>query len=1220
MSAQVDVTNGGPVTTYTTVSDAFNAINVGTHTGMVKITITGNTTEPANPVALVASGVSGANYSSIRLSPSVTATISGSPVSGRSVLEFNGADSVIIDGDIAGGSINRNLSIINTNASSVTLTAVIRLIGTSTAPGLGCRDNVIKNCIIKGNVDPTSAAPVASIAGILAGGGTGATITGMTTVGNNYDKLLIENNEVKKAYYGIIVAGGTTAALSSDSLVIRKNLVGSTDSTEYNIFRGVYLANCLAAKVYDNTIFNQMPLIGSTIAGLEITGTIAVSSNDSIVRNFIYGIHMPSTAGWGAYGINVAAGNNHTILNNVIYDIKTTNYSSTSTSFNAFGIRLASGTAHKVYYNSINMYGNNSGTSALCASAALVVTSTAITGLDIKNNIFNNKMTSNAATQRFYGVWFPSAYNFSTTNLDNNAYMVAGNALTHYVGAVGAANHVTLADWKTFSQFSNATNDINSIPPANGNAPFISDNNLKIANNSFNLLESGGVILPAIGTPNTDILLNQRPMAGVNPNTSPDIGAYEFDGINGYQDVGVSAILKPFDNGTKCFNGTDTILIRVKNNYTNPFDISAKNIPIKVTVSGPNPQTYSLTLTTGTLAAGATLDTLITLNYNMSKTGTYVFKAYTMLQYDAAAGNDTSSITIIKKPVFSITATPNDSVCRGTAVQLQVNYNSSYTVGSGTSVTSTTGYPTAFGNYWYQTWQQYLFKASELSAIGLTAGNITSISFSTSTVPNPNTPITDYNVQIAATTNTALTAFTSTGLTNVFGPTTVTASVGLNTITFTTPYNWDGISNIIIDIRQTEFFGSANAQTYYTTTPNTSVLYAYTTSNNTAFWTSNPAPTSSTSRPNIIFGQPSSVSYNWGPAAGLSSTNIANPTVTALNNTSVYTVTLTNTTTGCIAKDTINLFVKPTPLPNLGNDTLFCNLPVSINANTAANSYLWNNGSISSSVSVTTPGKYWVRATNSNGCSAADTLLVTLGSTPIVTLGADTAYCVGSTIRLYAGFVSGSTYLWSTGSTASSITVGSTGTYSVMVTNTDGCKASDVINVTSKPLPNVSLVFAGQTKFCPTDLNGRSLTEGTPSGGTYIGGGVTGNSFFPNQATQGTHIIIYNYTGPNGCSNTAKDTLIVNACVGIEELADNIGLNVYPNPNTGTFTLELNANTDIDGKLYITSVDGKLVYNEFISGNGLITKSINISDLAEGIYYLRVETKTAVKTYKILKQ
>ncbi len=1216
-SAQVDVSNGGPVTTYSTVSDAFGAINVGIHTGVISIKITGNTSEPSTPVALQASGTGSSYYSSVRIRPSVTATITGSPISGRSVIELFGADSVSIDGDILGGSIGRDLSIINTN--TVGLTSVIRLIGDVAAPALGCVNDVIKNCVIKGNVDPMSTSPVSTIVGILAGGGTGASISAVTTIGNNFDNLLIENNEIKKTYYGVIVTGGTTAALCTHSLVIQKNTIGSTDSTEYNLNRGIYLSSCLAAKLYDNTIFNILPLNATTIAGIEVLGTIAVSGNDSIVRNKIYGIRMPSPSGFGAYGINLAAGNNHTLLNNVIYDIKTTNYSSTNTTLNAFGIRVASGANHKIYYNSINMYGSNTGTGTSCASAPLLIVSTLSTGLDIKNNIFNNKMSSTAATVRFYAVWFPASYNFTTTNLDYNAYMVSGNSLTHYIGGVGTGTQINLANWRTFSQFTNATNDVNSIPPSNGNAPFIADNNLNIANNMVTLIESGATILPAVGLPNSDYLLNARPKAGVNANTSPDIGAYEIDCIKDFLDVGVSAILKPVYNTSKCFNGVDTILIRIQNNYINPYSMTNRPIPVKVKVTGPNPATYTLSLSSGTLAPGATLDTLITLNYNMSKTGTYVFKAYTELASDAVFVNDTTTLTITKKPIFSISATPNDSVCKGSPVQLQVNYNPSYPVGNSTSLTSTFSYPTAFGNFWYQTWQQYLFKASELTAMGMSAGNITSISFSTSTIPSPNTPITDYNVNIAATTNTVLSAFVTTSITNVYGPTTVTASIGLNTINFTTPYNWDGVSNIVVDIRQTEFFGSGNAQTYYTTTPNNSVLYAYSTSNNPAYWTSSPIPTTSTSRPNIIFYQPSTISYSWAPTAGLSAYNISNPNISALNNTAVYSVSLTDATSGCIAKDTINLVVKATPAPSLGHDTLYCNLPVIISANTTANNYLWNTNAIASSINVTTPGQYWVRATNTNGCSNSDTVNITLGSTPIVTLGADTAYCQGNSINLYAGFGVGNTYLWSTGATSSFISVNSIGTYSVVVTNTLGCVNSDIINITSKPKPNVSLSFSGITNFCPTNAVGRLLTEGTPSGGTYIGAGVTGSTFFANQAGQGAHIITYNYTAPNGCSNIARDTLLVNACVGIEEFNDNMSLNVYPNPNTGVFTIEINSNTQLNAEIFIHSVDGKLVYKSLMDGNGFISKTINISDLANGIYYLKVSSKDSIKTYKLIK-
>ena len=307
----------------------------------------------------------------------------------------------------------------------------------------------------------------------------------------------------------------------------------------------------------------------------------------------------------------------------------------------------------------------------------------------------------------------------------------------------------------------------------------------------------------------------------------------------------------------------------------------------------------------------------------------------------------TVTVGLNNVPTVQATAIPS-VVCSGAPVNLYPSAPGLATVGTGTAVTSTTGYPTAFGNYWYQTWQQYLFRASELTAMGISAGNITSISFSTSTLPNPNTPITDYNVKLAATTNTALTSFVTAGLTNVFGPTTVTAALGLNTITFATPYNWDGVSNIVIDIRQTEFFGNANAQTYYTTTTNNSVLYAYATSSNASYWTSSPAPTTSTSRPNIIFGAQvlpavtGAEVYQWNPGAINSATATVNPVNTGTTvATNVYTVIVTNTATACSNTATTSVLVNPLPAAPVVTDATKCGVGVPTASVSGGTSYNW---------------------------------------------------------------------------------------------------------------------------------------------------------------------------------------------------------------------------------------------------------------------------------------
>ena len=100
----------GP-TTYTTVSAAFAAVNAGTHKGVITINITGNTTEPGSPTALLASSGT-SSYTAITIKPSGgNFTIGGTITASRAIIELNGADNVTIDGDdptIAG---TRNLTI-----------------------------------------------------------------------------------------------------------------------------------------------------------------------------------------------------------------------------------------------------------------------------------------------------------------------------------------------------------------------------------------------------------------------------------------------------------------------------------------------------------------------------------------------------------------------------------------------------------------------------------------------------------------------------------------------------------------------------------------------------------------------------------------------------------------------------------------------------------------------------------------------------------------------------------------------------------------------------------------------------------------------------------------------------------------------------------------------------------------------------------------------------
>ncbi len=116
---------------------------------------------------------------------------------------------------------------------------------------------------------------------------------------------------------------------------------------------------------------------------------------------------------------------------------------------------------------------------------------------------------------------------------------------------------------------------------------------------------------------------------------------------------------------------------------------------------------------------------------------------------------------------------------------------------------------------------------------------------------------------------------------------------------------------------------------------------------------------------------------------------------------------------------------------------------------------VWSTGEEADSIEVTEAGEYWVEVFNDFGCSALDTIVVENLSS-LVDIGNDTTFCEGDSVVLDAG-PGFSSYLWSTGSEAQSITVTEAGLYYVTVTDTTGCEASDSVNVDVIDKPVIDL-------------------------------------------------------------------------------------------------------------------------------------------------------------------
>ena len=182
---------------------------------------------------------------------------------------------------------------------------------------------------------------------------------------------------------------------------------------------------------------------------------------------------------------------------------------------------------------------------------------------------------------------------------------------------------------------------------------------------------------------------------------------------------------------------------------------------------------------------------------------------------------------------------------------------------------------------------------------------------------------------------------------------------------------------------------------------------------------------------------------------------------------------------GCTASDAIDVVVLPVPTADLGNDTTICaGTTLMLDASYPGASYEWSTGSTASSITVSTAGTYSVDV-GLGICMASDDIVVNVLAPGAIALGADTSFCQGGTLVLDAT-LPGATYLWSTGATTPTISVTTSGTFSVQA-DVSGCAASDAIDVTVLPMPVVDL--GNDTTLC----SGASHTlDASYPGATYL--------------------------------------------------------------------------------------------------------------------------------------
>ncbi|HEX2899871.1 MAG TPA: PKD domain-containing protein, partial [Bacteroidia bacterium] len=290
-----------------------------------------------------------------------------------------------------------------------------------------------------------------------------------------------------------------------------------------------------------------------------------------------------------------------------------------------------------------------------------------------------------------------------------------------------------------------------------------------------------------------------------------------------------------------------------------------------------------------------------------------------------------------------------------------------------------------------------------------------------------------------------------------------------------------------------------------------------------------PGPTVTASGPTTICAGSSVTLTSSATSGNTWSPGGATTQAITVNTAGSYTVT--QTVSGCTSAPSTPVVVTVNPLPSTptitaSGPTTFCaGGSVTLTSSTPSGNVWSPSGQTTQSITVTTSGNYTVLATAS-GCSSATAVPVTVTvnaapATPTISASGPTSFCTGGSVTLTSSSTSGNT--WSPGgSTTQSVTVTTSGSYTVQVTNGFGCTATSAPTVvTASPQPATPTITAsGPTTFCAG--GSVNLVSSSTSGNTWSPGGSTGQTL--SVSTAGSYSVVVTN---QGCASNPSAPVVV---------------------------------------------------------------------------------------------
>ena len=312
---------------------------------------------------------------------------------------------------------------------------------------------------------------------------------------------------------------------------------------------------------------------------------------------------------------------------------------------------------------------------------------------------------------------------------------------------------------------------------------------------------------------------------------------------------------------------------------------------------------------------------------------------------------------------------------------------------------------------------------------------------------------------------------------------------------------------------------------------------------------------------------------------------------------------------GCSNSDSVAIVVNPLPLVVANvTDTIICEGQNNIFTGSGAQTYSWNNSIIDGLPAVlTSSATIGLVGIDANGCSNIDSVAIVVNPLPLVVANVtDTIICEGQNV-IFTG--SGAqTYSWNNSIIDSFPAVlTSSATFELVGIDANGCSNADSVAVVVNPLPDISL--GSDTSACvynaPINLNVPGIYS--------VYNWNTGETTSSIQVDQsGTYVV--SVTSESGCSDSDTIVVIIDPCLGINELTSEMRL--YPNPTNGIFFITFGKVLN-KGEIQLKDGEGRLLQKLSVEGEDAYI--MDLTSFSRGIYWVTFINENSTQQMRIIK-